>query len=105
MDLIVGDALALDVLINRAAMVLIVAEGIEQLGKREVWEPHEDFFRGDAELPQLGYCPHGRPRPGDDRGAVENLLGTDHVRMFRGGRHARRHSPGSFNAVSLLEEA
>ena len=36
MDLIVGDALALDVLINRAAMVLIVAEGVEHLGKREV---------------------------------------------------------------------
>lgn len=36
MDLIVGDALALDVLINRAAMVLIVAEGVEYLGKREV---------------------------------------------------------------------
>jgi hypothetical protein len=35
---------------------------------------------------------------------VENLLGTDHVRMLRGGRHARRHSQGLFNAISLLEE-
>ena len=105
MDLIVRDALALDVLINRAAMVLIVAEGIEQLGKREVWEPHEDFFRGDAKLPQLGYRPHRRSRPGDDRGAVENLLGTNNVRMLRGGCHARDHSQGSFNAVSLLKEA
>jgi len=104
MDLIVEDALTLDVFINRAAMVLIVAEGVEHLGKREVWEPHEDFFRGDAELPQLGYCPHRCSRPGDDRGAVENLLGTDHVRMLRGGCHARGHSQGSFNAVSLLKE-
>jgi hypothetical protein len=36
MDLIVGDALALDVLINRATLVLIVAEGVEDLGKCEV---------------------------------------------------------------------
>ena len=36
MDLIVGDALALDVLVNRAAMVLIIAEGVEHLGEREV---------------------------------------------------------------------
>ncbi len=36
MDLIIGDALVLDVLINRAAMVLIVAESVEHLGEREV---------------------------------------------------------------------
>ena len=36
MDLIVGDALALDILVNRTAMVLIVAEGVEHLGEGEV---------------------------------------------------------------------
>ena len=34
MGLIVGDALALDVLVNRAALFLIVAEGVEHLGER-----------------------------------------------------------------------
>ena len=36
MNLIVRDALARDVPINRAAMVLIAAEGVEHLGKRAV---------------------------------------------------------------------
>ena len=36
MDLIVRDALARNVLINRAAMVLIAAEGVEHLGRRVV---------------------------------------------------------------------
>lgn len=36
---------------------------------------------------------------------MENLLGTDNVRMLRGGRHVRGHTQGSFNGVSLLEEA
>ena len=91
MDLIVGDALALDVLVNRAALFLIVAEGVEHLGERKVGQPHDDFFGGDAELPQLGDRPHRRPRSGDDRGAVENLVGTYNIRMFGGGRHARDH--------------
>jgi hypothetical protein len=42
LDLIVGDALALDVLINCAAMVLIVAEGVEHLGKREMGGAAQD---------------------------------------------------------------
>jgi len=36
---------------------------------------------------------------------MENFFGADNVRMLRGGRIARGHSQGSFNAVSLLEEA
>ena len=91
MALIVGDALALDVLVNRAALFLIVAEGVEHLGERQVGEPQDDFFGGDTELPQLGDRPHQRPRSGDERGAVENLVGTDNVRMLGSGRHARNH--------------
>ena len=66
MDLIVGDSLALDVLVNRAALFLIVAEGVEHLGERKVGQPHDDFFGGDAELPQLSDRPHRRPCPGDE---------------------------------------
>ena len=91
MDLTVGGALALDVLVNRAALFLIVAEGIEYLGERKVGQPHDDFFGGDAELPQLSDRPHRRPRPGNDGGAVEDLVGTDNVRMSGAGRHARGH--------------
>ncbi len=36
MDLIVGDALVLNILVNRAAKILIVADGVEHLGERAV---------------------------------------------------------------------
>ena len=91
MDLIGGDALALDVIINRAALFLIVAEGVEHLGERKVGQPHDDFFRRDAELPQLSDRPHRRSRSGDDRSAVENLVSTYNVRVVGGGRHAHDH--------------
>ena len=94
MDLIVGDALALDVLVNRAALFLIVAKGVEHLGECKVGQPHDDFFGGDAELPQLSDRPHRRPCPGDDRGTVENIVATDNVRVLGGGRHARGRCQG-----------
>ena len=105
MDLIVGDALALDVLVNRTALFLILAEGVEHLGECKVGQPHDDFFGGDAELPQLCDRPHRRPCSSDDRDAVENLVTTYNGRILGGGRHARDPWKGLSNVVSLLEEA
>ena len=103
MDLIVGDALALDVLVNRAALFLIVAKGVEHLGECKVGQPHDDFFGGDAELPQLSDRPHRRPCLGDDRGH------RGESRRYRqctgvGWRSSCSWSLSRINAVSLLAE-
>ena len=58
MNLFSRDAIQADVLINRLTMLLIVAERIENLGQCQVRQPPDDFFRSNAEFPQLGDRAH-----------------------------------------------
>jgi hypothetical protein len=52
-----------------------------------VRETSDDFFRGDAEFPELGDCAHRSAATRYDRSPVENLLGTDNVWMACGDCH------------------
>lgn len=59
MYLFVGHAIAFDVGINRAPMLLVVAEGIEDLSQCGMGQSDYNFFRGQAKFPQFGdssYC-------------------------------------------------
>ena len=76
-----------DVFVDRLAMLLIVAEGIEDLGECEVGQPPDDFFRSNAEFPELGDRAHRGAGTRYDGGSVENLLGADNVWMACRGRH------------------
>ena len=87
MDLIVGQAVALDVGINRIPMLLVVAQGIEYLCQRDVRQANHNLFGGEAELPQFGDGAHRRAGTCDDGCALEDLIGADNVRMLGGGRH------------------
>lgn len=44
MDLIVGQAVALDIGINHIPMLLVVAQGIEHLSKRDVGKANHNLF-------------------------------------------------------------
>jgi hypothetical protein len=61
-------AIPTDVFVDRLAMFLIVTQGIEDLGQCEVRETSDDFFWGDAELPELRDGAH-RVRLPDTMGA------------------------------------
>lgn len=102
MNLLSRDVISTDVLVDGFAMFLIIAEGIEDLSQGEVGKPPDDFFRGDAKLPQFsdgsyrsaGACHNGSP--------AENLFGADNVGMAcRGGHDA--NLCGGCPVVSLLE--
>lgn len=80
-------AISTDVFVDRLAMLLIVTQGIEDLGQCEVGETPDDFFRGDAELPELGDCAHRGAATRYDGGSVENVLGADNVWMACRGCH------------------
>ena len=87
MDLIVGQAVALDVGINRIPMLLVVAQGIEYLCQCDVRQANHNLFGGEAELPQFGDGAHRRAGTCDDGCALEDLVGADNVGMLGGGRH------------------
>ena len=89
MNLFSRDAIQADVLINRLTMLLIVAERIENLGQCEVRQPPDDFFRSNAEFPQLGDCAHWGTCACHNGGSMENVFGADDVRMACGGGHDR----------------
>ncbi len=58
MNGVILNTIATDILIDRLAMLLIVAQGIEDLCQREMGSPSDDLFRGDSEFPQLGDRPY-----------------------------------------------
>ena len=87
MNLLGRYAIPTDVFVDRLAMFLIVTQGIEDLGQCEVRETSDDFFRGDAELPELGDCAQWGAATRYDGGSVENLLGADNVWMACRGCH------------------
>jgi hypothetical protein len=103
MNLLGRDAVPTDVLVDRFAMFLIVAEGIEDLGECEVRQPPDDFFRCDAKFPQFGNGPYRRAGAGHDGGSVKNLVGADNVGMARGCGHARAYFVMAVLLLSLLE--
>ena len=88
MNLLIWHAIPTDVLIDRFAMFLIITQGIEDLGECEVRQPPDDFFRRDAEFPQLSDCAYRGAGPRDDGSPVENVFGADNVGMTCCGRHA-----------------
>ena len=79
--------IATDVLVDRLSMLLIIAEGIEDLREGEVRQPPNNFFWGHTEFPQLGNRAHGRAGSCHDRSSAENILGADDVGMARGCGH------------------
>ena len=89
MNLFSRDAIQADVLINCLTMLLIVAESIEHLGQCQVRQPSDDFFRSNAEFPQLGDRAHWGTRACHDGGSVENVFGADNIGMACGGSHDR----------------
>ena len=89
MNLFDRDAIQADVLIDRLTMLLIIAEGIEHLGQCQVRQPSDDFFRSNAEFPQLGDRAHWGTRACHDGSSVENVFGADDVGMASGGGHDR----------------
>lgn len=89
MNLFSRDAIQADVLINCLTMFLIVAESIEHLCQRQVRQPSDDFFRSNAEFPQLGDRAHWGTCACHNGGSVENVFGADDVRMACGGGHDR----------------
>jgi len=68
MNLFGRHAILLNVLVNRLTMLRVVAEGIKDLGEREVREPPDNSLGGDAKLPQLGDRAH--------RGASAGTMGA-----------------------------
>lgn len=95
MNLFSWDAIQADLLINRLTMLLIVAERIEHLGQCQVRQPPDDFFRSNAEFPQLGDCAHWGTCACHNGGSVENVFGADDVRMACGGGHDRDFRRGA----------
>ncbi len=89
MDLVVGDALTCNILVNGAALVLVVAQCIEYLRKGQMGEADKNLFGCDAKLPQFGNGSHRCAGAGHDRCAMENVVGGDDVRMTRCGRHGK----------------
>ena len=89
MNLLNRHAISTDILVDHLTMLLIVAEGIKDLGESEVRQPPDDFFWGDAKFPQLGDCTHRSTGTRHDGGSMENLLGADNVRMACGRSHDR----------------
>ena len=84
-----------DVFVDRLAMLLIVTQGIEDLGQCEVGQPPDDFFRSNAEFPQLGNRAHWGTCACHDGGSAENVFGADDVRMACGGGHDRDFRRGT----------
>lgn len=74
-------AIPTDVFVDRLAMLLIVTQGIEDLGLCEVRETSDDFLRGDADFPELGDCAHRGAATRYNGGSVEDIVGADNVRM------------------------
>lgn len=97
MNLFSRDTIQADVLINRFAMFLIVAKSIEHLGQCQVRQPSDDFFRGDAEFPQLGDRTHWGTRTCHDGSSVENVFGADDIGMARGGGYDRDFRRGAWS--------
>ena len=87
MNLFIWHAIPADVLVDRFTMFLIVAESVENLCQCEVRQPPDDFFRSDAEFPQLGYRTHWGTGARHDGGSVENVFSADNVGMARGSGH------------------
>lgn len=87
MDLIVGHTVALDIGINRIPMLLVVTQGIEHLGKRDVRQADDNLFWGQTKFPQFRDGTNRRTGTRNDRYALENLVRSDNVRMLRGGCH------------------
>lgn len=87
MNLLSRHAITTDVFVDRLAVLLVVAEGIEDLGECEVGQPPDDFFWSNAEFPQLGDRAHRGASTRHDGGSVENLFGADNVGMACCGRH------------------
>jgi hypothetical protein len=95
MNLFSRDTIQADVLINRLTMLLIVAESIEHLGQCQVRQPPDDFFRSNAEFPQLGNRAHWGTGARHNGGSAENVFGADDVRMACGGGHDRDFRRGA----------
>lgn len=87
MNLAGRNAIPTNIFVDRLPMLLIVTQGIEDLRQGEVRETPGDFFRGNAEFPQLGDRAHRRPGTSHDGGSVEDLLGAHNVGMTRRRRH------------------
>ena len=87
MNLLGRYAIQTDVFVDRLAMFLVVTQGIEDLGQCEVRETSDDFFRGDAEFPELGDRAHRGAATRYDGGSVENVFGADNVWMACRGCH------------------
>src|SRR5215471_5597623 len=87
MNGVILNSIAADILVDRLAMLLIVAQRIEDLGQGEMGQSSGDLFGGDAEFPQLGDRTYRGACPCDDGGTMENLLGTDNVRVACGSGH------------------
>jgi len=80
-NLLIWHAISTDVLIDRFAMLLIITQGIENLGEGEVRQPPDDFFRRDAEFPQFSDRAYRGAGPRYDGSPVENVFGADNVGM------------------------
>ena len=89
MNLVDGDAIPTDVFVDRLSMLLLVTQGVEDLSQDKVRETPDDFFRGNAEFPQLGDRAHRRPGASDNGGSVEDLLSAHNVGMPRRSGHGR----------------
>ena len=79
MDLVVGDALTRNILVNGAALVLVVAQCIEYLREGQMGEADNNLFRCDAKLPQLGDGSHRCASSHHNGCAVENVVRGDDI--------------------------
>lgn len=102
MDLVFGDALTGNILVNGAAVILVVAQRVEYLREGQVWEADKNLFGCDAKLPQLCNGPHRCTGTRHNRRAMEDVVGRDDIRMTR----CCRHGPSLLEAlkdVNLLQ--
>jgi hypothetical protein len=87
MDLVVGDALTGNILINGTALVLVVAQRIEYLCEGQMGEANKNLFGCDAKLPQLCNGSHRCASSRHNGCAVENVVRGDDIGMARCSGH------------------
>jgi len=81
-DQLVGDTVALDVLIDLRLVVAKIAEGIKHLSDREMGQMTWNQFGRDFHPPKFHNRPHRRTRPSDDGLTAENAILGDDMGVF-----------------------
>ncbi len=101
MDLVGRDALTRNILVNSAALVLVIAQCIEYLCEGQLGEADKNLFGCDAKLPQLRNGSHRCASSRHNGCAVENVVRGDDIGMARCSGHDARLLEG-LKEVNLL---